>query len=318
MAATLTERYIAAAVATIPPASRDDVQAELDVSIADAIDARINQGEERAAAERAVLNDLGDPGILAAGYADRPLHLIGPRFYLTWWRLLKLLWAIVPLAAMGGVALVQTLAEAPIEEIIGTSIATGVSAFMHVSFWVTLVFVILERTGNVSALPDWNVEQLPETERKGAGRADMIASLVFLVVGAGALIWDQLQGLVIQNGVAFPALDPRLWPWWITGLLILMAAKTALVIAVYLTRGWNAAFAVINTALALVFAIAATALLLAGTLVNPEFVATVFTDNGVSSDTLRILAILLGAGIIGFSAWDIIDSWLKTIRDNRC
>lgn len=318
MAATLTERYIAAAVATIPPASRDDVQAELDVSIADAIDARINQGEERAVAERAVLNDLGDPGILAARYADRPLHLIGPRFYLAWWRLLKLLWAIVPLTAMGGVALGQTLAEAPIEEIIGTSIATGVSAFMHVSFWVTLVFVILERTGNVSALPDWNVEQLPETERKGVGRADMIASLVFLVVGAGALIWDQLRGLVIQNGVAFPALDPRLWPWWITGLLILMAAKTALVIAVYLTRGWNAAFAVINTALGFVFAIAATALLLAGTLVNPEFVATVFTDNGVNSDTLRILAILLGAGIIGFSAWDIIDGWLKTFRDNRC
>lgn len=317
MTATLTERYIAAAVASIPPASRDDVQAELDVSIADAIDTRIDQGERRAVAERAVLNDLGDPGILAAGYADRPLHLIGPRFYLAWWRLLKLLWAIVPATAMGGVALGQAIAEAPIGEIMGTTIATGVSAFMHVSFWVTLVFAVMERTGNDSALPDWNVDQLPDTEPKGAGRADMIASLVFLVIGAGVLLWDQLRGLVIQGGVAFPVLDPRLWPWWITGLLILMAAKTALVIAVYLTRRWNAAFAVINTALALVFAIAVMTLLLAGTLVNPKFVTTVFTDNGVDSDTVRILAVLVGAGITGFSAWDIIDGWLKTIRGNR-
>ena len=62
------------------------------------------------AAERAVLTDLGDPDKLAAGYTDRPLHLIGPRYYLDWWRLLKLLlWIVLPCAAFG-VALGQTLA----------------------------------------------------------------------------------------------------------------------------------------------------------------------------------------------------------------
>ena len=30
-----------------------------------------------------MLTELGDPVILAAEYADRPLHLIGPRYYLT-------------------------------------------------------------------------------------------------------------------------------------------------------------------------------------------------------------------------------------------
>lgn len=41
------------------------------------------------------LNELGDPALLAAGFADRPLHLIGLALP-TWWRLLALLLAIVP------------------------------------------------------------------------------------------------------------------------------------------------------------------------------------------------------------------------------
>lgn len=31
------------------------------------------------AAQHLALTELGEPGILAAGYTDRPMHLIGPR-----------------------------------------------------------------------------------------------------------------------------------------------------------------------------------------------------------------------------------------------
>lgn len=122
---TLTERYIAATAASLPAESQQDVRAELGVSIADAVEARIEQGEDPAAAERAVLIELGDPAVLAAGYADRPLHLIGPRYYLTWWRLLKALLIIVPLCALGGVAVAQALIGSPVETIIGRRGATG-------------------------------------------------------------------------------------------------------------------------------------------------------------------------------------------------
>lgn len=110
MNTTLTERYIAATVKTLPPTAQDDVRAEPEASIADAVEARVEQGEEREKAERVVLVELGDPAVLAAGYADRPLHPIGPRYYLTWWRLLKLLLIIVPACVVGAVALGQALA----------------------------------------------------------------------------------------------------------------------------------------------------------------------------------------------------------------
>ena len=64
---------------TVPEKQRADLSAELRASIDDQIDARVDDGEAPEAAERAVLTDLGDPDKLAAGYTDRPLHLIGPR-----------------------------------------------------------------------------------------------------------------------------------------------------------------------------------------------------------------------------------------------
>ena len=100
MSATLTERYISATIRSLPAESQEDVRAELAASIADAVEARTEQGEDPGAAEREVLTGLGDPAVLAAGYADRPLHLLGPRHYLTWRRLLIVLLWIVPACAL--------------------------------------------------------------------------------------------------------------------------------------------------------------------------------------------------------------------------
>ncbi len=317
MVTTLTERYIAATVGNIPPASRDDVQAELEVSIADAIEARTTQGEPHETAEKAVLTGLGDPVALAAGYSDRPLHLIGPRYYLLWWRLLKLLWAIVPAVAMGGVALSGALDGTSAGGIIGSSIAAGITAALQVAFWVTLVLAILERTTGVGALPAWSVERLPEIRTKGAGRADMISSVIFLVLGVGALLWDRFRGFVVHEGDAISLLSPNLWPWWISGLIVLMAAQAAVVIAVHVVGRWNETFAMINTVIALAFATPAMALLATGELFNSEFVALILTNNGVDANSLRNLAIVTGAGLIGFPVWSIIDGWFKTVRDIR-
>lgn len=42
--ATLTERYISATIRSLTPEVQDDVRAELEASIADAIDAKLEQG----------------------------------------------------------------------------------------------------------------------------------------------------------------------------------------------------------------------------------------------------------------------------------
>lgn len=315
MTTTMTERYIAATVKTLPPEVQDDVWAELEASITDAVEARVEQGDVRADAERAVLTELGDPAVLAAGYADRPLHLIGPRYYLTWWRLLKLLLTIVPICAVGGVILAQTLADASIGAVIGQAVVVAMSVVVHVFFWVTLVFVILERSGADTGVR-WDVDQLREPAPTGVGRSDLIGSLVFLGLAVGALLWDRWRGFVVVNDDALPILNPGLWGWPIVGLFAIIAMKAAMAVLIYARGRWSTATAVANTVLAVLFAVWAMTLLTSGQLIGPEFLG-VAGNNHVNADTLHTLAVLLGFGIVGFSVWDIVDGWLKRRRDAR-
>jgi hypothetical protein len=108
----LTDRYVDATLRRLPSDKRPDIEKELRASIADAVDARVEAGTALAEAEVAVLTELGDPARLAAGYAERPLHLIGPELFLDYTRLLRtLLVTIVPIVA-AVVGLVQAVGEA--------------------------------------------------------------------------------------------------------------------------------------------------------------------------------------------------------------
>ena len=314
--ATLTERYIGATIRSLRPETQADVRAELEASIADAVDARVEQGESPEDAERAVLTELGDPGILAAGYADRPLHLIGPRYYLTWWRLLKLLLFIVPACAAVGVAVGQLLDGASVGEAIGSVVAVTLSVVVHLCFWVTLVFVILERSGADTG-ERWSVDQLPEPTENGAARSDMIASIVLLFLGIGAVLWDATRGFFPTGGDPIPILNPGLWPWGMTVFLGLIVAETLLAVAVYARRRWTIGLAAVNTVLAVGFAVWALTLLLRGELLNPEFLQFAFTDNGVEADTMHVLTVITGVCLVAFPAWDIIDGWMKAWRARR-
>ena len=75
-----TEQYLAAALRGIPEKKRADVERELRSSIADAVEDRVANGEDRDAAEKAVLEGLGDPARLAAGMTGTPAvpHRSGP------------------------------------------------------------------------------------------------------------------------------------------------------------------------------------------------------------------------------------------------
>jgi len=329
--ATLTDRYIDAAMRTVPEKQRADLAAELRASIDDQVDARASADGDRDAAERAVLTELGDPEVLAAGYTDRPLQLIGPRYYLEWWRLLKLLlWIVTPFAAFG-VALGKTLSGAELGDVIGTTVVATLGTILHLAFWTTLVFAIIERStaGKPSGVPSprgaaadiasapgvfsgWTVDNLPEPRESGAGFSDMVVTIVFLIIGAGAILWDQFIGFApAYPGLSF--LDPGLWPWWITGLFVVMAIEAILQVVVFLRGRWTFGLAAVNAALNVVVAVPALVLLFEGRLLNAEFWTTVIPPD--SSETVAtIMAIMTGFGIAAIALWDSIDAFLKARR----
>ena len=321
MNATLTDRYIDAAMRTVPEKQRPDLAAELRASIGDEIDARTGAGEPHETAERAVLTELGDPDKLAAGYMDRPLHLIGPRYYLDWWRLLKLLLWIVPVCAAFGIALGQTLAGASFGEVVGTTIAGIIGVVVHVFFWVTLVFAIIERSPGYAAggrdalrrgepLAPWSLDRLPVPHASGAKLSDLIGTLVFLALGAAVILWDLLIGFVPGSELSY--LDPGLWPAWIAGLFVLMALDGVVSFFVYRAGRWTFPLAIANAVLAVAFALPALWLLMEGRLLNSEFFPTLVPEDG--AEVAQIMAVLTGFGIAIIAIWDIIDGFLKAHR----
>lgn len=313
MSTSLIDRYIDATIRTLPAAAQEDVRAELAASIADDVDARREQGESAASAEREVLTALGDPSILAARYAERPLHLIGPRYYLAWWRLLKLLLAIVPACVVVAVALGQTLAGAGIGTIIGQAIATALSVAVHLAFWVTLVFVVIERTGTDTGIA-WSLDDLPDARDQGRSLGDLVASLVFLAIMAGALLWDHFRGVVLTDGAWVPLLHPGLWPGWVAVLFLLIAAEAVLAFVIF-ARGWSFPAATVNAALSVVVLSLALTGLGRGILVNPELVRFFAAEAG--ADVPRILAVIFGFSVAGVCVWDGIDGFLKARRAAR-
>ncbi|GAA1819611.1 permease prefix domain 1-containing protein [Agromyces neolithicus] len=311
---TLTDRYVWAAARTLPETQRAEFDRELRERIGDVIDARVERGAAPADAEHAALVELGDPLRLAASYVDRPLQLIGPKYFLTWWHLLKLLLIIVVPIAAAGVLLGQVIAGADVGQMIGTTIGTTISVGVHLCFWVTLVFAVLERSPGTVPLTTWTPEQLPQPRDDArAGRlGDLVASVVFLVLFAVAIVWQQ-SGAVWIDGERqpIPVLDPALWSFWIPWFLGLIALEVVFAIVIYL-RGWTWVLAGINVLLTIAFTVPALWLFLSGQLLDPAFIEAIGWPWGEASGaTIAVIVVV----VIGVTVWDIIDGFIKAARN---
>lgn len=318
---TLTDRYVLAVTGSVPQKQRQEVGDELRTLIADQVDALTEAGEPHSLAEERVLSELGDPEKLAAGYADRPLHLIGPRFYLPWLHLQKLLLCIVPPLAGAGVVIGQLVSGADIGEVIWTAVSTVLSVIVGITFWVTLVFAILERTGMPEGDADispWTLEDLPAPGDTGAGIGEMVASITFAALMAVAVVWDHVHGAALIDGEWMSVLNPALWPAWAIGLGVLLLLDAIVAVLVFRHRGCTFGLATLNAVLAAAFAAPAVWLISTERLINPAL-KTAVTDvlGGDAETVLPVLATALVASIVLISGWDAIDGFLKARRAAR-
>jgi hypothetical protein len=318
-APTLTDRYVETVVRALPARQRDDVARELRASVADQVEGRVEAGEPADVAERAVLTELGDPDELAAGYADRPLWLVGPRFFVAWRRLVVLLlWIVTPIVAFA-VALGQTLSDAGLGTTIGTTVGATITTGVHLVFWTTVVFAVLERhaTPAEAGIEPWTLDRLAAPERARAPFWEMVTTLVFLALAAGVIVWDRLVGLAWVEGAGWtgewmPVLDPALWPWWVAALFAAMAATAALSVLVWARGGWTYPLATGNALLNVVVAGPTIWLLAQDRLFNPELV-TALTAMG-AEDLDDVVPTVFAFLVAGIAVWSVIDAYRKAHR----
>ncbi|MGI5522056.1 permease prefix domain 1-containing protein [Micromonospora sp. CA-259024] len=310
---TLTDRYLAATLRSVPVQRRDEIATELRASIEDMIEDRTGGGQDTTTAEREVLTELGNPDRLAARYADRRLQLIGPTYYLVWLRLLKLLLSFIP-AIVGTVVTIVEAAEGKGFGAIGPGLVAAMQVAVQIAFWLTLTFALIERSQPTVDLPDWTVDQLPDAPvRRGIPLADTIASVVMLVLTIGYLPFQHYQSWVhATDGENIPILDPDLWSFWLPALIVVLVASVIFEVVKYRIGRWTWTLFGIKALLNVAFAVPLVWLALSDRLFNPVLAERLSWLAEADNRNALGAAIALGAAVV--MVWDLIDTAVKTRR----
>jgi hypothetical protein len=309
------DRYVAEVGRHLPEKERADIEAEIRSMIEDTLDERSHQAgkpaEDRSITE--VLEELGDPRLLAAKYAPSKHYLIGPGWYEIYIKTLqRVLFTVLPILAV--VTFLLTLTNDPLNFGDATAEAVG-SVFdvgLQIWFWMTLVFVFMERSDAVpneslnSAKQAWTVDQLPtlpHTRQIAIGEVVMDIAMVLFV-----MLWIVLP--VFQAGSAsVPFLNPALWNGWLPVLLVILGLTLVHDVFQFKIGNWTPALTITNVILGSIAIVYIAALVLTQDVVNPAFLA-MLEERGVSSLIETALwSINISAAIIaGIYVWDMVNS----------
>ncbi|MGM0751727.1 MAG: HAAS signaling domain-containing protein [Bacillota bacterium] len=191
----LVELYIQEVMRRLPEKNREDIALELTSTIEDMLPEDYTEVDVRE-----VLTSLGNPAVLASNYQDRPMHLIGPRYYDLYMTLLKIIFPIS--AAITFIVLAATSVlnysgeSSPVEIILsiaGNGVVEVIGTGMQVFFWLTLIFAIIERTvSSDSQVPitmkgkEWTPDDLKDIpyvpKEKRISKMEIFGGLIWTVI----------------------------------------------------------------------------------------------------------------------------------------
>ncbi|WHX64333.1 HAAS signaling domain-containing protein [Peribacillus frigoritolerans] len=323
----LIELYIQEVTRRLPEKNRADIALELQSTIEDMLPEDYTEQDVKT-----VLLKLGDPVTLASGYRDRPMHLIGPRYYDVYISLLKM---ILPIAAV--ISLIALVGDNPFRDtgntvmeailkIIGKGILGIISTGIQVFFWLTLSFAILERLDTskdqspvTKDLKPWTPENLKDipniSKKKAVTMVEVFASLLGLSVFA-ALYFNaaNLLGVYEKRNGSLIFVTPSfnqdvLNSYWllVSGVIII-----GVLLAIYkLVLGrWTLKLAFFHAIYQLLYTLAFIIIISNPDLLNPEFLAYQRTLFSIDEWKSSIYWGLILISII-FAAYDTYQGFRK-------
>jgi hypothetical protein len=203
---------------------------------------------------------------------------------------------------------IQLLDDPDPGKVIGGAIGTILTVGVHMAFWTTLVFVMIDRTGAGKAelrVP-WTLKQLPKYEPGRPTTMMLAANLVWSALLIAALVLQQF---------AFteqPLLDPGNWTFWWPYVIVLFAVRGGWAVWLFRT-GWSRATTAANVLLVLLTSGPLIWLLATDRFFNPAFHG--FARAGgdvrhwVTVSAVSVLAII--------AVWDVADVTVRAERARR-
>jgi hypothetical protein len=317
----LINRYIAEVGRHLPEKDRSDIEAEIRSMIEDMLDERRERGHHTKYADEKVvaetLEQLGDPRLLAFKYAPPKRYLIGPEWYEGYIKVLqRVLFTALPIYAI--VTFVLALTRDPLDftNAFGEGLGGAFNVGIQILFWVTLVFVFLERSDEK---PDglhkpssqrWTVTQLPELPRKR--QISIAESVINIVMYLFVMIWV-VSPIVLSwlrgNGNPVPFLHPNLWNFWLPFFFMLMGLTLIHEVFQLKIGNWTPALTFTNVILGLVSIIYIAALVITQDVINPAFLDMLATRGAPEIREVVTWTVDISAAVIaGIYVWDIIHS----------
>ena len=207
----LIDRYIHAVTGYLPEEAREDVGRELQSNIEEMLPDNPSEDEVYK-----VLVELGNPWELACEYSPKKRYLIGPSYYESYISVLKLVVGIciavfLSLEAISWILEPQTggYIYSNIGEMIGAMISAAFEGTLQGAAWVTIIFVILEKTGVATgglpfAKKEWTPDELPELSVSNSGkisRVETVISMFFTILFTALIVLKpQLIAVYVNTG----------------------------------------------------------------------------------------------------------------------
>ncbi|CAG7646838.1 hypothetical protein ACFQI7_24225 [Paenibacillus allorhizosphaerae] len=287
----LIDLYIHEVTRRLPEKNRADIALELRSTIEDMLPDEYSEQDIKS-----TLSKLGNPAILANGYLDRPMHLIGPRFYDLYIQLLKMILPVSIAISIVSVIANRVIAydgsEAVLNVIldtIGHGIWSILSGAIQVFFWLTIVFAFLERTSHPKAnitctshFKEWEPDDLNKIpfipKEKAISKGEVFGSLLWTAIWASVyfnaahLVGVYEKG---QDGLIFvtPTFNQEVllsyWPL----VVIVIGLEAASAIYKWTTAQWTRKVALLNAAFHLVSSIIFIVVISDSRLFNTAFVS---------------------------------------------
>lgn len=330
---SLIDRYVAASVDDFP-APDSDIAQDVRAAVEDLVEAEIVEGLTPEQAERAALEELGEPRRFAEQFRQEPRYLIGPEIFHRWWKTLKLVIGIVvPLFVLLAALEFYTQDSGNVLGFFGEVIGAVVEGVIQASFWVTLFFAIFQFAGykneEAKTASRWTPDDLPEVQ---TGRQITISEvLVGLLPLIGATYMavkirdDQLGVLGLNHLYDVPAdtvvFNPELSNWWGIGFFGLLISSLLVSIWSFVRGYWTRDVLVVNLLDCAVWIVYLIGLGSAGDILNPVIVeASSRSDTWtLSADNTNRIIIGIMLLIVAWSAFEPIKGHLdyrKRLRNS--
>jgi hypothetical protein len=327
----LIEIYIQEVTRRVPEKSREDIALELRSTIEDMLPEDYTKEEIKL-----VLEKLGNPAMLASGYRDQPMYLIGPRYFDLYVTLLKM---ILPIAI--SIGLIVMIAEYFISHgggetviqvvitIMGKGIGTIIDVGIQTFFWLTVVFAILERADKKndmhplsSSLKKWTPDDLKNIpfipKKKIISKLEVFGYLFWTAIWATLYFYaNHLVGIYEGNGNRLEFVTPVLnqevlvsnWPI----VLVVIGLEIALALYKFIKGQWTKQVAVFNTVTELIGALVFLVIISNPNLLHQEFIAYMTDLFTINAEQLKrwIVGGVISIYVV-FAVFNVFDGFRKS------